>query len=504
MSTAATNINDGQNDWSDDQLPSHFRAPSHGDAGCESGYELADAAGGELGREPDLEEFGDSFGEAGYLVIPESDLFETETEMVLDAAALRDCTDSLTPLIERAAITCESLRESCRIAEPSEKAMRETLGEVATLLDRAEVLLPTLARGVESVQVVSDPSPSAEVRELVYDAIASMRQELDDRSRAERQRIDRLESELNDRVAALGERVEIASSLTLFAGRVEQEGDVEIGAKIGADGDSDINSFEQRERPEAQRTLIEAIVGAPVVDRDAVDAVIEQAIGEGVTRTLALWERETVQLMDLFRARVERAISSVETAAADRARQLDDLCGKADKVFALAGGDPDSLTNVVGELVESMRPWRGLLVEGKCGPDLAPLVQTIVERVRADVRGELVGRLDELDATVSKVAARAVTTLIATESIDQGNALQGSSAIGVIDARPVAVVTSVRHLRVGPAGISSTSSKPAARSTKPANLVRVEEKDGARATPREGTAAKTPPRTTKATKRRAA
>lgn len=290
---------------------------------------------------------------------------------------VRDCMDTLVPLIDRAARTCESLRETCAIAAPADKSLRSALGEVSALLDRADALTPNPWRGNEE-DIAADSSVRGDaVRDLVYEAIASMRQDVESRSQSERDRIDRLTAELGDRVAALGERVEVLASGSGSS----------LSAGVGA----------RTEHPASEL----------VVDRAAIDMMIEEAVGAIVSRTMTVWERETVQLMELFRARVDRAISSVESAASERSRQLDELCGRVDRIFAQAGGDPVSLTGVVGELVESMKPWRGLLVEGKCGPDLAPLVHSIVERVRADIGGDVVGRLDELDAALSRVAARA-------------------------------------------------------------------------------------------------
>lgn len=379
MSTTGTQFNDGQADWQDD--------------GFIISNEVAQGAG--------------AASEPTFVLASEPGVVVTGEELVFDDPAVRDCTDTLVPLIERAAVTSESLRESCGIAGPAEKSLRHTLHEVAALLDRAEVILPRLERGVESVGAA-----------------------------------------------------------------VVSEG---VGAQEGSN---------------------EGVV----MDRAAIDAAIEQAIGEGVSRTMAVWERETMQLMELFRARVDRAISSIEAAASERARQLDDLCGRADRIFAQAGGDPASLTGVVGELVESMKPWRGLLIEGKCGPDLAPLVQTIVERVRADIRGGLVGRLDELDATVSRVSARTAEDPKA-EFADRGWDLAGDPVLSAVGEVQELAAPSAKVLRVGPSGINSASVRAGARVAK---SNRDAGKIAACPASKAAVVRKSPARSSKAAKRRAA
>ncbi len=398
-------------------------------------------------------------------------------------SAVRDCENSLAPLIERAAVTCDSLRECCRLAAPSEQSLREAAQSVTALLDRAGNVVPALESAVEAAAQAAS-APGEHVRGLVYDAITSMRQELEARALGERGRIDLLEAQLTEQVAGLGER------LQTLAKRAEQSNQDQRLRHGAAPADSD-----------GLRSLQDTIACEPLaLDRASIDAAIDQAIGEGVTRTLTLWERETVQLMELFRARVERAIQSVESAAAERARQLDDLCGKADRIFAQSGGDPSSLTSVVGELVESMKPWRGLLIEGKCGPDLAPLVQTIVERVRADIRGELAGRPDDHGTVTQRPTLR---TSEQASPVDEAIALGGAVYVAEhargADTHGTAPTRAAKALRVGPSGINASNARAAIKPDKA--------RDGsarASSSPSSSASAKPVARTGSAPKRRAA
>lgn len=423
MSTTETRMDDGRGEW------------KLGARGPDDGF-FADAPSSP----------GD---EREYLAAPDPEVLASHFEPFFDAAAVRDCTDTLTPLIERAAATCESLRESCRIAAPTDAELRKTLSDVASMLDRAASVVPALEDATVRGEAVAgrgvERLTGDEVRGLVYDAIASMREELESRAGAERARIDRLENELNERVAELGDRVPSRS------------GD-DFGDLAGVDA----------LRDELEGGAVHTPFSLGEAAEAEIQSAIDRAIGEGVTRTMMVWERETVQLMDVFRARVERAISSVESAAAERARQLDELCGKADRIFAQSGGDPQNLTNVVGELVESMRPWRGLLVEGKCGPDLTPLVQTIVDRVRADVRGEFAGRFDELDASIKGVVARSEAS-VRPRGTELDEVVAAGGTVQIIDqGEPCREITPVapasKKLRVGPSGVNAAAPRAVVRS----------------------------------------
>lgn len=150
--------------------------------------------------------------------------------------------------------------------------------------------------------------------------------------------------------------------------------------------------------PKSEPESFDPAASAPF-PREMIDA----AIGDSLTRTAEAWERQTAELMALFRARVDRAIQTVDATAEKRAAQLTKLCTRAEAVLSSAGDGPASLPRLVEQLAESIRPWREFLAQGASGPELEPVIHAIVERLRASIRPEW----ERLNAGVQQLAVRA-------------------------------------------------------------------------------------------------
>lgn len=298
-------------------------------------------------------------------------------EPVIDEVA-----STLTPLVERAAVACDSLRDAVARAGPTEATLRATLTQITGLLERADRLVPDLEARTMSLAIDADesaPNAADSFRAMIDTAVENLGTRCQMQLDLVRTEIDGLSTEIGSRLDALTARVEKIASRT-------------------------------------PTTSPDAAINPTPTAEATTGASFEPAMAE----SLAVWETQVGELLRLFREKAEQAMANVDEIGRRQAEALDALCARAERILTSPGRDAGTIAQVLDEVVHTIEPWRGLLIEGKCSPEISPVIGAIVDRVRAEVQGDI-GRLG---ATVDEVVA--LTSRLAEASPFGGSAYDAS------------------------------------------------------------------------------
>jgi ABC-type transporter Mla subunit MlaD len=207
----------------------------------------------------DTSQFGDQ-------TLPPELIGTSLAEPVIDEVA-----STLSPLVERAAVACDSLRDAVARAGPTEATLRASLTQITELLERADRLVPELEAQKMGPAIAADtsaPNAADEVRAMIDTAVENLGTRCQMQLDLVRTEIDGLAKEMGARLDALTTRVEEIASRSIQAVPPTEHFNTDHGANGSA-------------------------------------AVSEGAMAE----SLAVWETQVGELLRLFREKAEQAIA---------------------------------------------------------------------------------------------------------------------------------------------------------------------------------------------------